>query len=89
MDKNATSTFQYLSASDGNGKYRFNSITSSVQLWNKGNGRGSIVVMPHNTLNQAKELDKLVFFGLNAVDSTKRPTLRVIYSLNPANFKEK
>lgn len=81
------STFQYIAASDSTGRYRFTSLTSSFQLWNRYDGKGNIVFMPHSIFNQANELDKLVFHGINAKDSTKRPQLRVIYSLNPSNFK--
>lgn len=86
-DPDGESTFQYLALSDSTGKFRFTSLTSTFQLWNKYDGKGSIVFMPHNTFNQANELDKLVFYGINAIDTTKRPQLRVIYSLNPSNFK--
>ena len=88
-DNASTSVFQYLAGSDESGKYTFNSITSSAQVWNKETGKGSIVVMPHGTLNQARELEKLVFYGLNAEDPAKRPTLKIIYSLNPGNFEPK
>lgn len=81
------STFQYVAARDSANRFRFTSLTSTFQLLNKGNGKGSIVFMPNNTNNQANELDKLVFYGLNAIDTTKRPQLRIIYSLNPSNFK--
>ena len=87
QDPNGESTFQYIAASDSTGRFRFTSLTSTFQLLNKYDGKGNIVFMPHSTANQANELDKLVFYGINAKDSTKRPQLRVIYSLNPSNFK--
>lgn len=86
-DPTKESTFQYIAAGDSTGRFRFNSLTSSFQVWNKYDGKGTIVFMPHSTTNQANELDKLVFYGLNAADTTKRPQLKIIYSLNPANFK--
>ncbi len=45
--------------------------------------------MPHSIYNQALELDKLVFYGINETDTNKRPSLKVIYSLNPNNFEMK
>jgi len=89
MNKNSSSTFQYISAPNNLGLYRFNSITSSVQVWNRTNGKGSIIIMPHSIRNQALELDKLVFYGLENPDPNKRPLLKVIYSLNPKNYLEK
>ena len=82
-----TATFQYLAYRDSNtDKYVYPSFTSAIQYWNRTTGKGSIVLMPHSTANQARELERLVFYGLNAPEKDKRPVLRVIYSVNPVNY---
>ncbi len=65
--------------------FKFTSITSAVEMWNRGSGtggsgKGLIVFHPDGTENERWELDKLTFYGPNEPDSTKRPVLKIIYS---------
>jgi hypothetical protein len=84
---NSTPTFQYLGYKEPNSnRYIYPSFTSAVQYWNRNSGNGSIVLMPNSPSNQGRELERLVFYGINAPEIEKRPVLRVIYSVNPANY---
>ncbi len=63
--------------------YIFPSISSALESWNRGDGKGNIgIVSSRQGLSsmEFKLLDKYVFYGLNAQDSTKRPILKIIYS---------
>lgn len=64
--------------------YVFPSITSISQYMNKYGGKFSLVLMPNSIVNQSRELERLTFYGMDNPDIAKRPTLKIIYSLNPA-----
>ncbi len=64
--------------------YIFPSITSISQYMNKYGGKFSLVLMPNSIVNQSRELERLTFYGMDNPDISKRPTLKIIYSLNPA-----
>lgn len=68
----------------GTNTYQFPSITSVSQYMNKYGGKFSLVLHPNSIVNQSRELERLTFFGFNHPDTTKRPMLKIIYSLNPA-----
>ncbi|MFH1051347.1 MAG: hypothetical protein V1779_10525 [bacterium] len=61
-------------------KFFFSSITSAVETWNRGTGKGVLVFHPEGAQNERWEFDKLTFYGPNEQDSTKRPVLKIIYS---------
>ncbi len=64
--------------------FYFKSITSAVEYWNRyTNGKGEIIIYPEGTRNEYYELDRLVFYGIDEPDSTKRPKLTIIYSTRP------
>ncbi len=65
-------------------QYIFPSITSIVQHKNKGSGIFSLVLLPYTINNQSRELERLIFYGIDNPDISKRPKLKIIYSLNPA-----
>lgn len=67
----------------GTNKYIVPSITSAIQNWNLGVGFGEIVILPVNQQNLSREVDRLVFYGINNPDKSKRPQLKIFYSLNP------
>jgi hypothetical protein len=82
-----TPTFQYLGYKEpGTYRYIYPSFTSAIQYWNRSDGKGSIVLLPNSPSNQGRELERLVFYGINAPEIDKRPVLRVIYSVNPVNY---
>ena len=65
-------------------KFIFTSITSAIETWNRGEGKGFLVFHSEGNQNELRELDKLVFYGINnAPDSSKMPTLTIIYSTRP------
>jgi hypothetical protein len=70
-------------------KYLFPSITSMVQFKNKYDGKFSLVLLPYTLNNQSRELERLTFYGISNPDLSKRPILKIIYSLNPAYLEPK
>ncbi len=61
----------------------FPSVTRAVETWNRDNGKGNIGILSSRqglSSQEFKLLDKYVFYGLDAQDSTKRPKLKIIYS---------
>jgi hypothetical protein len=83
----ASPTFQYLAYKEpSTNRYVYPSFTSAIQYWNRSTGKGSIVLLPNSPSNQGRELERLVFYGVNSSEKDKRPILRVIYSVNPANY---
>ena len=73
----------------GSDVYIFPSLTGISQYMNKFSGKFSLVMMPHSLVNQSRELERLTFYGFNHPDTTKHPTLKIIYSLNPAYLEPK
>ena len=63
-------------------KFYFTSITSAIEKWTRKEGKGFIVVHPEGIRNSLRELDKMVFYGLDAEASLK-PKLTIIYSVRP------
>lgn len=85
IDNQRVNGFTYYGAREsGSNKYIFSSITSIVQYHNKYGKTFTLELMPNSIFNQARELERLTFYGLNATEVEKRPQLKVIYSLNPA-----
>lgn len=80
-----SSFFNYTGAKSADSDvYVFPSITSISQYMNKYGGKFSLVLMPNSIVNQSQELERLTFFGNDDPVISKRPTLKIIYSLNPA-----
>lgn len=72
----------------GTDKYIFPSVTSAVERWVRKDGKGSIELIPQRNTSSATEniyFDRSVFFGNDAIDVSKRPKLKVIYSRRPKN----
>jgi hypothetical protein len=71
---------------DANGNYTneyfFPTLNSALEAMVRRNGKGTIT-LGTNPSNYYKRLDKLVFFGLQEADSSKRPRLTVVYSTRP------
>lgn len=78
LDKDTTRKTYLAEKIDG--KYVISSITSSVEYWNRNGGKGILVIHPEGARNERWELDKLTFYGPDEPDSTKRPSLKIIYS---------
>ncbi len=86
-DANFIRTFSGEKLTDSD-KFIFTSITSAIETWNRNNGKGFLVFHSEGSQNELRELDKLVFYGVNdAPDSSKMPTLNIIYSTRP-KFKK-
>jgi hypothetical protein len=64
-------------------KYYFYYIAPALELINRNKGLGEIAIRNSSTQDEKRELDRLVFYGLDAPDSTKRPVLKIIYSKRP------
>ncbi|MBI3260634.1 MAG: hypothetical protein HYZ54_14340 [Ignavibacteriae bacterium] len=71
---------------DGNGNYTneyfFPTLNTALEGMIRRNGKGTITLQVQNSYYQNR-MDKLVFFGSDAVDSTKRPKLSIVYSSRP------
>lgn len=66
--------------------YVFPSVTSAIERWTRSNGKGSLIIIPQKNAAGSNELyfcDKLVFYGVDAIDTNKRPKLSIIYSKRP------
>jgi hypothetical protein len=66
--------------------YIFPSITSAIERWTRSDGKGSLILIPQKNAASSNELyfcDRLVFYGVDAVDISKRPKLTIIYSKRP------
>ncbi|MBI5325793.1 MAG: hypothetical protein HZB41_11080 [Ignavibacteriae bacterium] len=76
---------EYFGANDNLDRnvFRFPKITSAVQYWVTHGKKGELVFSSEGLNNEYREFDKLVFYGINDPDSTKRPALRIIYSTRP------
>jgi hypothetical protein len=71
-------------------EYVFPSITSSSERWVRTeNKKGTVMFVYSNRRETAIEefynLDRLVFWGVDAPDPTKKPKLKIIYSRRPKN----
>ncbi len=67
-------------------KYIFPSVSSAIERWSRADGKGSIIIIPQKNASSSNELyfcDRLVFYGVDAVDPNNRPKLSVIYSKRP------
>ena len=63
--------------------YTFKSIVSLVEQWLRySNGKGVAYLEPEGT-SKLLEIDKVSFYGISTPDSTKRPSLKIIYSTRP------
>gem|GEM_PF-1503862 len=63
--------------------YTFKSIVSLVEQWLRySNGKGIAYLEPEGA-SKLLEIDKVSFFGITNADSTKRPSLKIIYSTRP------
>ncbi len=68
---------------EGTNTYTFNSIISLVEQWLRySKGKGVAYLEPEGT-SKLLEIDKVSFYGVSNPDSTKRPSLKVIYSTRP------
>jgi hypothetical protein len=78
----ASNYYYYANPADSNSNvYTANSITSAVQLWNRGKGKGILRVNGYNFSDQYQKLDRWVFYGINEPDSTKRPRVKIYYNV--------
>ena len=86
LDSTYTSYFSYYTGgrdSVNKNIFKFPSITSAVQYWVSHGKKGELVFYAEGLDNEYRELDKLVFHGLNDPEPSKRPLLRIIYSTRP------
>ena len=64
-------------------KYYFYYVAPALEHINRNTGLGEIAIRNSSDQDEKRELDRLVFYGLDAPDSTKRPVLKIIYSKRP------
>ncbi|TAL70759.1 MAG: hypothetical protein EPN82_01305 [Bacteroidetes bacterium] len=86
LDSSYTSSFgNYYGGNDSNNRelYKFPKITSAVQYWVTHGKKGVLVFSPEGFSNEYREFDKMVFYGMQTPDLTKRPAMRIIYSTRP------
>jgi len=86
MEDSTINTFKnYYSAERNGNTFYFKSITSAVKTWNRQTGddfgKGTIVFFPDGEKNEKQQLDKLIFYGINAPDSSLMPKLKIVYSV--------
>jgi hypothetical protein len=80
---NAITKYTYASY-DGGDKFYAESVSPIIEYWNRNTGGlGSISFISYGYTDQNKEMERLVFYGINHPDSSKRPKLRIIYSYDP------
>ncbi|MGB9701717.1 MAG: hypothetical protein ACPL1A_03195 [Candidatus Kapaibacteriota bacterium] len=74
--------YYYASKIDSNSYvYRCPSVTSAAELWNRFDGKGKLQIRASDFTSQYQQLDKLVFYGLNDTDPSKRPKVKIIYTM--------
>lgn len=80
---NPASNYIYISepADSNSNVYVAYSITSAVQLWNRGKGKGILRLSPYNFTDQYQRLDRWVFYGIDEPDKTKRPRVKIYYNV--------
>ncbi|MGA2298264.1 MAG: hypothetical protein ABSG15_12020, partial [FCB group bacterium] len=76
------SYYGYRSSSTSN-LYIFPNMISSIDYWTRYLNKGFLVFSAEGIINEYQELNRLVFYGNNEADSTKRPKLKIIYSTRP------
>lgn len=77
------STYAVEGVPDSTGKFIFASLSAPIQYIIRHGGKGSIIIYPgHGSRNSYtnNKIDRMVFFGKDATDPTKRPVLRIAYS---------
>lgn len=70
-------------------KYVFKTIAAAVEIWNRRNGTGFLVLTPLGSDNIYRSIERMVFYGTSEPDSTKRPYLKVVYSQRPDFGKQR
>lgn len=70
--------FSFYGRREGN-KVIFPKVSTPIELWLKGNGKGELVFYPY-AWSDVRRLDRIAFYGINASDPRLRPKLKVIYS---------
>ncbi len=68
---------------EGGNKYVFNTISYAVEVWNRKDGEGFLVIVPAGAENLYRKMDRMVFYPPDYPDSTKRPYLKIVYSKRP------
>lgn len=83
-DASITPTRLFLAQRTANTQtYTFKSIVSLVEQWLRySNGKGIAFLEPEGA-SKLLEIDKVAFYGIQSPDSTKRPSLKIIYSSRP------
>lgn len=70
--------FSFYGRREGN-KVTFPKVSTPIELWLKGNGKGELVFYPYGW-NEIQRLDRIAFYGINTSDPRLRPKLKLIYS---------
>ncbi|MFA6572304.1 MAG: hypothetical protein WCT77_13840, partial [Bacteroidota bacterium] len=64
-------------------KWIFNDITSAGEYWTRYQKKGYLELMAEGLDNEYRQLDRLVFYGMNDPDINNRPKIKIIYSTRP------
>lgn len=75
----------YAQRISGTDKFRVSSMSSAIEIWNRGAKKGYLLFLPEGFINEFQEFERLTFYGPEEPDSSKKPRLRIIYSTRP-NF---
>jgi hypothetical protein len=80
---NPAATYSYYAGPEDttSNVYIAKSITSAIQLWNRGKGKGILRLSPYEFVDHYQKLDRWVFYGINEQDSTKRPRVKIYYNI--------
>ncbi|MGB9912087.1 MAG: hypothetical protein ACPLRO_01835 [Candidatus Kapaibacteriota bacterium] len=68
----------FLGRREGN-KVIFYKVSSPIELWLKNDGKGEIILYSYYW-NEVRTLNRITFFGFDALDPRNRPKLKIIYS---------
>ena len=81
IDGDDPTSYSYGYRSYGTNTYVFSDITVPITYWLRNRQRGVLVFNYDNSKSEYQSVDKIVMYGSDNPDVTKRPKLRIIYSL--------
>ncbi len=81
IDGDDPTSYSYGYKAYGTDTYIFSDITVPITYWLRNHQRGVLVFNFDNSTAEYQTVDKIVMHGIDDPDVTKRPKLRIIYSL--------
>jgi len=65
-------------------KYKVSSIASAIEYWNRNKIKNCfLLIKADGTKNEYRQIDRMEFYNIDAIDASLRPELRLIYSKRP------